>query len=115
GPGVTSGTVDSSRIQTQTLSDFWEDLRRTLQTIVGTVEGRSVVVNPQAGVVVVRAMPPELRNVEAYLRAIRASVERQVMLEAKIIEVTLSEQFQAGVKWALFSTNREAGGGPLNS
>ncbi|HMH19092.1 MAG TPA: secretin N-terminal domain-containing protein [Burkholderiales bacterium] len=113
-PGVTSGTVDSSRIQTQTSSDFWEDLRRTLQTIVGAADGRSVVVNPQAGVVVVRAMPPELRNVEAYLKAIRASVERQVMLEAKIIEVTLSEQFQAGVNWALFSTNRKAAGGQLN-
>jgi MSHA biogenesis protein MshL len=114
GPGVLPGVLDSSRIQTQTRSDFWEDLKQTLQTIVGTAEGRSVVVNPQAGVVVVRAMPTELRNVEAYLRAIRASVERQVMLEAKIIEVTLSEQFQAGVNWALFSTNRKAGGGQLN-
>jgi MSHA biogenesis protein MshL len=114
GPGVISGALDSSRIQTQTLSDFWEELRRTLQTIVGAADGRNVIVNPQAGVVVVRAMPTELRNVEAYLKAIRASVERQVMLEAKIIEVTLSEQFQAGVNWALFSTNRKAGGGQLN-
>jgi MSHA biogenesis protein MshL len=113
-PGVISGALDSSRIQTQTRSDFWEDLKQTLQTIIGAADGRSVVVNPQAGVVVVRAMPTELRNVEAYLRAIRASVERQVMLEAKIIEVTLSEQFQAGVNWALFSTNRKAGGGQLN-
>jgi MSHA biogenesis protein MshL len=47
--------------------------------------------------------------VETYLKAIRLSVERQVMLEAKIIEVTLNEQFQAGVNWARF-TNRGAGG-----
>jgi len=114
GSGVLPGVLDSSRIQTQTRSDFWEDLKQTLQSIIGTAGGRSVVVNPQAGVVVVRAMPPELRNVEAYLRAIRASVERQVMLEAKIVEVTLSEQFQAGVNWALFSTNRKASGGLLN-
>jgi MSHA biogenesis protein MshL len=96
-------------VQTQVKSDFWESLTQTLQTIVGEGGGKSVIVNPQAGVVVVRALPSELRNVESYLKAIRLSVERQVMLEAKIIEVTLNEQFQAGVNWARF-TNRAAGG-----
>jgi MSHA biogenesis protein MshL len=50
----------------------------------------------------VRAFPAEIRSVEQYLRATRISVERQVMLEAKIIEVTLAEGFQSGVNWALF-------------
>jgi MSHA biogenesis protein MshL len=63
---------------------------------------RSIVVSPQSGVIVVRATPAELRAVEDYLRATRLSVERQVMLEAKIIEVTLSDQFQSGINWALF-------------
>jgi MSHA biogenesis protein MshL len=106
GAGVLS---DSSRVQTQTRSDFWDALTQTLQAIVGSEAGKGVIVNPQAGVVVVRALPLELRNVETYLKAIRLSVERQVMLEAKIIEVTLNEQFQAGVNWARF-TNRGAGG-----
>jgi len=96
---------DSSRIQTTVRSDFWEDLRQTLTQIIGNQAGRNVVVNPQASLVVVRAMPAELREVENYLRAIRMSVERQVMLEAKIVEVTLSDQNQAGVNWALFSHN----------
>ena len=63
---------------------------------------RSIVVSPQSGIVVVRATPSELRAVEDYLRATRLAVERQVMLEAKIIEVTLSDQFQSGINWALF-------------
>lgn len=103
--GLSAVVDDSSRIQTHTLSDFWEELRRTLSTIVVPDQGRRVVVNPQAGVVVVRAMPAELRSVDAYLRAIRSTVERQVMLEAKIIEITLSNQFQAGVNWALFNNS----------
>lgn len=98
-PGVT----DSSRIQTQTRNDFWDVLEKTLLAIVGGEPGRSVVVNAQAGVVVVRAMPAELRGVENYLKAVRASVERQVVLEAKIIEVTLNNQYQAGINWAAFS------------
>jgi MSHA biogenesis protein MshL len=109
GTAGTSSLSDSSRVQTQTRSDFWGSLTQTLQAIVGSEAGKSVIVNPQAGIVVVRALPSELRNVEAYLNAIRLSVERQVMLEAKIIEVTLNEQFQAGVNWARF-TNRGAGG-----
>ena len=48
------------------------------------------------------AMPSELREVDHYLREIRLSVERQVMLEAKIVEVTLNERFQSGVNWSLY-------------
>jgi MSHA biogenesis protein MshL len=105
-PGTAAaGVNDSSRIQTQTRNDFWDDLDKTLKAIVGAEPGRSVVVNPQAGVVMVRAMPAELRNVEGYLKAIRLAVERQVVLEAKIIEVTLNGQYQTGVNWAAFSAN----------
>ena len=103
GPGSLPGVNDSSRIQTQTRNDFWDELEKTLHAMVGAEPGRSVVVNTQAGVVVVRAMPSELRGVERYLRAIRLSVERQVVLEAKIIEVTLNSQYQSGINWAAFS------------
>ena len=122
-PGVTPGTPgaagatgvsDSSRIQTSTRSDFWEELTQTLRQVVGNAPGRSVVVNPQAGVVVVRALPSELRQVEIYLNAIRTSVQRQVMLEAKIIEVTLNEQYQAGINWALFTSSGRSSAGMIN-
>jgi MSHA biogenesis protein MshL len=85
-------------------SDFWGDLSRALTTIVGATEGRSVVINPSSGMVLVRALPNELRNVEKYLKATQLIAERQVMLEAKIIDVTLSEDFQAGVNWGAFQT-----------
>jgi len=84
-------------------------LRTALLAIVGTGEGRSVIVTPQSGVVVVRAFPQQLRAVEQYLRATRLSIERQVMLEAKIIEVTLSSEYQAGINWAIFNRNIAAG------
>jgi MSHA biogenesis protein MshL len=73
---------------------------------VGPGEGRSVIINPLSGVVLVRALPGELRSVSDYLRATRLSVERQVMLEAKIVEVTLSTAFQAGINWAAFFNDR---------
>ncbi|KAF0163020.1 MAG: MSHA bioproteinis protein MshL [Rhodocyclaceae bacterium] len=95
---------DTSRVSMTTDSDFWGDLNRALGSIVGSAEGRSVVVNPSSGVVLVRALPTELRNVEKYLKATQLIAERQVMLEAKIIDVTLSEDFQAGVNWGAFNS-----------
>ncbi|MGH8686100.1 MAG: secretin N-terminal domain-containing protein [Burkholderiales bacterium] len=95
-------TETASRVTTEVESDFWGDLKSALTAIVGTADGRSVVVTPQSGVVLVRAFPRELRAVERYLRETRIVVERQVMLEAKIIEVTLAEGYQSGINWALF-------------
>src|SRR5919112_1009124 len=92
-PGTVANTRGSSRslwsgrVRTEQASDFWVDLRAALVAIIGATEGRSVVVTPHAGVVVVRALPAELRSVGNYLRATRVAVERQVMLEAKIVDV----------------------------
>ncbi len=94
---------ESSRIQTRSQADFWSGLRATLQSIIGAGEGRSVVVDRHAGLVVVRAMPGELRDVEAYLQRAQSSMQRQVILEAKIIEVRLSDSFQSGIDWAALS------------
>jgi MSHA biogenesis protein MshL len=85
-------------------------VRQALSTIVGNSEGRSMVLNPESGVIVVRAMPAEIRNVESYLRATQLVIERQVMLEAKIIEVNLSDSYQAGVNWAAFSQSANSRG-----
>jgi MSHA biogenesis protein MshL len=102
GSASASRGSDTSRVSMASDSDFWGDLNRALGTIVGTAEGRSIVVNPSSGVVLVRALPNELRNVEKYLKATQLVAERQVMLEAKIIDVTLSEDYQAGVNWGVF-------------
>jgi MSHA biogenesis protein MshL len=109
GTAPVSRSLESSRVTTQQQSDFWADLRAALVTLVGAGEGRSVIVNPQSGVVVVRALPGELRAIGDYLRATRISVERQVMLEAKIVDVTLSNAYQAGINWAAFRHNAAVG------
>lgn len=103
-PGATSRAQESSRITTTSSSDFWNELRITLASIVGDKDGRNVVVSPQSGVITVRAMPRELSNVEKFLKAAQLSVNRQVMLEAKILEVQLNDGYQSGVNWAAFKT-----------
>jgi MSHA biogenesis protein MshL len=105
----TARSIDSSRVSTQQLNDFWAEVRAALVAIVGTADGRSVVVTPQSGVIVIRAMPDELHAVESYLRETRIAVERQVMLEAKIIQVSLADAYQAGINWSIFRNKFSVG------
>jgi MSHA biogenesis protein MshL len=92
--------LSGSQVETDSEADFWSELQTSLRTIVGSGGGRSVVINPQSGVVVVRAMPSELRDVAQFLNTTQDVVERQVILEAKIIEVELSDGFRSGINWA---------------
>lgn len=102
--------TDATRMSTVQTTDFWAEVEYAIRTIVGTGGGRNIVISPQSGVVVVRAMPQELRSVAALLKAMQVSVDRQVMLEAKIIDVTLNQAYQSGINWAAFPTSGIAGG-----
>lgn len=95
GRGQTGSVID-----TASDADFWRDLEQSLRGLIGGSEGRNVVVEPQAGIVAVRAMPGELRDVAEYLESAQTSLQRQVILEAKILEVHLSEQHETGINWA---------------
>ncbi len=101
--------LPSSLIETDSQADFWRELELALHAIVGEEPGRSVIISPQTGVVVVRAMPSELREVEEFLKATQGSLQRQVILEAKIIEVELSDAFQSGINWAFLSKGDNSG------
>jgi MSHA biogenesis protein MshL len=114
-PGTPSSgeTLDSSRIKTSTDNDLWSEIATAVRAMIGVEGGRNVVVSPQGGVIVVRAFPAELRSVAELLETMSVVVERQVMLEAKIISVRLSDGAQTGVNWAAFDTgdnSRFAGG-----
>ncbi len=115
GAGVTTTALESVRVVTTSTNDFWVEITAALNAIVGKEGGRNVVVSPQSGVVVVRALPSELRGVTDFLKTMQVVIERQVMLEAKIIEVQLSDTHQSGVNWAAFGqgTNSRVAGGVL--
>lgn len=103
-----SDDVSGTRVKTRTHSDFWRDLEKSIATMIRVSDvvpgqensGRSVMVNPQAGMVVVRALPRELALVRRFLERSELSVKRQVILETKIIEVQLNDNYDAGINWS---------------
>lgn len=96
------GNSLTSSVRTTSDADFWKDVSDSLTSLVGNKDGRSVTLNPGAGVILVRATPAELRQVTEYLRAVQLTIERQVMLEAKIVEVQLSKGSETGINWGAF-------------
>ncbi len=87
-------------VETRSESDFWGSLKLALEALIGAEEGRRIVVNPQSGLVLIRAMPSELDMAAEFISITQDTVNRQVMLEAKIIEVELNDSFQAGINWS---------------
>lgn len=95
-----NGQGNGSSVQSSSETDFWKDLKEAITGVMGSGPDRTVVVSPQAGLVTVRGLPAEIEAVRAYLGQTEASLQRQVILEVKIIEVTLDDDYQQGINWS---------------
>lgn len=98
------GAVVGTHVSTETEADFWGELRETLMVLIGNGEGRSVMVTPQAGIIVIRATPEEIALAQEFMRRAEITMRRQVVLEAKILEVTLNDSYQTGLDWTAITT-----------
>ncbi|BCK02136.1 pilus (MSHA type) biogenesis protein MshL [Vibrio cholerae] len=95
-----------TEIETTNESDFWPLLEKAVAQLLGGSGGQTVIANPQAGVLTLRAYPDEIRQVNEFLGISQQRMHRQVILEAKILEVTLSDGYQQGINWSkAFSSN----------
>jgi MSHA biogenesis protein MshL len=97
--------ITGTSVSTRSSSDFWPELEASLHALIGTEGGRNVVLNAESGLIAIRATPRELRDVQQFLDKIQQIATRQVIIEAKIIEVRLSSAFQAGINWAAIAKN----------
>ena len=59
-----------------------------------------VIVNPVSGTVLVMATAAQHKLIHQYLDSVMAAADRQVLIEATIVEVTLKDQFRAGIDWS---------------
>ncbi|SET64257.1 pilus (MSHA type) biogenesis protein MshL [Thalassotalea agarivorans] len=98
--GNNQNNPSGTNIYTENESDFWKELKETLTEIMGNEEGRSVIVSPQAGLVTVRGLPQEIRAVKKFISDTQEQLRRQVIIEAKIMEVTLNDDYQQGINWS---------------
>ncbi|MDA3868516.1 MAG: pilus (MSHA type) biogenesis protein MshL [Gammaproteobacteria bacterium] len=108
----------ASSIKTESKLDFWGEIEAAIGGIIGSDEGKSVIISPQSGLIIIRAYPSELRKAQDFLQSAEIIMQRQVILEAKIIEVELKDGYQQGINWSSLSDSGntligQTGGGTL--
>lgn len=91
-----------SEVDTTSESHFWKEIKQTLTMIIGDKDGHKVITNPNSGTLIVKAYPNELDEVSHYIDQIQKDITRQVIINAKVLEIQLSNQYQAGVNWSAF-------------
>ncbi|MFM9913152.1 MAG: pilus (MSHA type) biogenesis protein MshL [Methylophilaceae bacterium] len=75
-------------------------------TTTTTSDGKDeVIVNPVAGAITVMATERQHAFIQQYVDGVMASVQRQVLIEATIVEVTLNDRFQQGIDWSRLASN----------
>jgi MSHA biogenesis protein MshL len=108
-----NNATSGSWITTSSKTDFWEELQQSLSAVADVTPaagnadelhnprtGTKVVINKQTGIVVVRANPSQMREVEKLISTTQGQIGRQVVIEAKILEIILDDKHQDGVNWA---------------
>jgi len=126
-PGVTPGiTPTAARMgYTDLISvdevDLWKELQKGLEAIIfgpmveqekeGAPEaaketwtrvdqkGKKLIINRSAGLIWVTDFPNNLNKVASFLERIEGTSQRQVTIQAKILEVNLSDEYKAGINW----------------
>ncbi len=97
--GTLNGASNGTSISTRSESNFWQNLQTSLTTMLGEGDGKSVFVSPQAGLVTVRAFPEEINTIKRFLDISEQNLTRQVIIEARILEVVLNDEYQQGINW----------------
>lgn len=142
--GVSGGGASGGgggQVSTQTETDFWSDIKTTLEGMIGIASssgdssnnnnagsgllaglgggttasasrsdnGRSVVVQPQVGLLMVTASPDELERVQAYIDRAQNILSREVTIQVQFLEVILNKGFQSAIDFDTFGPGGEDG------
>ncbi len=76
-------------------------------------EAASVIANPETGVISVRATGKQHARVREFLDQVVGNARRQVLIEATIVEVALTNDYQQGINWAVIRNAVAPGGTAL--
>ena len=106
--------------------DFWREIQRGLETLIfGSIQekeqeaspekektnwtrvdekGKKLIINKSTGIIIVTDYSTNLNRIASYLETVEGSSQRQVTIQAKIIEVVLSDQHQEGINWQVIES-----------
>ncbi len=105
------GNTSKTAVTSETNNDFWKTLIRNVSKILGeegsdekssdkkSGSSNKIIANPLSGILTVKASQQQHSELQSFLDQVMANSQRQVLIEATIVEVELSDRYQAGVDW----------------
>lgn len=100
-----STSNNGTEISTQTETDYWLELEQTLLGLTANKRDTQVIISPQAGLVTVHGYPKDIRKIKDFLAQAEKQLQRQVLLEVKVMEVTLNDGYEQGINWNVNNAN----------
>jgi len=99
--------------QDKTVNNFYTQLEKSIKDFVSK-DGK-VNINPRTGVIIIEDYKQNVDEVEKIILANQKNVGKQILIEAKILEVSLTKDYQTGIEWSsVFDNPFRIGGGTLN-
>ncbi|MCP4392344.1 MAG: hypothetical protein GY802_28895, partial [Gammaproteobacteria bacterium] len=101
GGGGGGGSNSSATVQSEASNQFWATLEKNIEAMASPdgIKG-SVISNRESGTVSVRTTAAAHEEIQEFVDVVMGSARRQVLIEATVVEVTLNDDFQAGVDWS---------------
>jgi len=115
GSGGKSGNDSSSIVQNSSNNQFWRSLTLNISSIIGEAvkagnneyvdTSDKIIVNRESGMIAVKATAKQHEQIKGFIDQVLDSVQRQVLIEATIAEVRLSDRYQAGIDWTFVTSD----------
>jgi hypothetical protein len=106
GEGAIAGNISMTSVSDKVSFQFWDALEKSLKTLLTTKNDEqewalqpSFTVNRMTGTIMVTATKKDLKKVRDYIANLKKVLNRQVLIEARIVEVQLSEGLKYGIDW----------------
>ena len=138
--GGVSTPTSSTKVSVESEHDFWTNLEKNIQLLAqldpnanrvilpnatndGQPQQRSpalssvsqnTVINPEAGVISVYTTSKKHKSIKKYIKEVSMRAERQVLIEATVVEVLLNDNYQAGINWSFFGERAFGNDGGLS-
>jgi MSHA type pilus biogenesis protein MshL len=112
------GNNSASTVENRSDNQFWRTLTANISNIIGEQvnagntdnikTSENIIVNRESGMLAVNATEKQHEQIRAFIDRVLNSVQRQVLIEATIAEVKLSDHYQAGIDWSLVNSDPRA-------
>jgi len=107
--GGSIANSSQTRVENTSEHHFWDSLAADVDNILAQQRLDSVnaasrfSLNKEAGLLTLYATPEVHREVQHYMKLLHDNTQRQVLIEATVVEVALSKSFDAGVDWQVLA------------